>query len=38
MKFIKNLWSLMDDKYFGGCLVLYVEKAVFNTISYDVII
>ncbi|XP_060211669.1 uncharacterized protein LOC132639218 [Lycium barbarum] len=39
MKFIKNdLQSRMNESYFSGCLVPYVEKYVFNRISNDVII
>ncbi|XP_060210263.1 uncharacterized protein LOC132637142 [Lycium barbarum] len=39
MKFIKNdLRSRMNESYFSGCLVPYVEKDVFNRISNDVII
>ncbi|XP_059310239.1 uncharacterized protein LOC132061435 [Lycium ferocissimum] len=39
MKFIKNdLQSRMNEGYFGGCLVSYVEKDVFNRISNDAII
>ncbi|XP_059295382.1 uncharacterized protein LOC132048702 [Lycium ferocissimum] len=39
MKFINNdLRSRMNEGYFGGCLVPYVEKDVFNRISNDVII
>ncbi|XP_060216718.1 uncharacterized protein LOC132644157 [Lycium barbarum] len=39
MKFIKNDFrSRMNEGYFGGCLVPYVEKDVFNRIPNDVII
>ncbi|XP_016514044.2 uncharacterized protein LOC107830883 [Nicotiana tabacum] len=39
MKFIKNdLRSQMDDEFFSGCLVTYVEKIVFDNISNDAII
>ncbi|XP_059310541.1 uncharacterized protein LOC132061873 [Lycium ferocissimum] len=39
VKFIKNDFrSRMNEGYFGGCLVPYVEKDVFNRISNDVII
>ncbi|XP_009800385.2 uncharacterized protein [Nicotiana sylvestris] len=39
MKFIKNdLRSRMNDEFFSGCLVPYVEKIVFDSISNDAII
>ncbi|XP_009786661.2 uncharacterized protein [Nicotiana sylvestris] len=39
MKFIKNdLRSRMNDEFFSGCLVPYVEKNVFDSISNDAII
>nr|XP_009759097.1 PREDICTED: zinc finger MYM-type protein 1-like [Nicotiana sylvestris] len=39
MKFIKNdLRSRMNDEFFSGCLVPYVEKNVFDSISNDTII
>ncbi|XP_055824264.1 uncharacterized protein LOC129892718 [Solanum dulcamara] len=39
MKFIKNdLRSKMSDDFFSGCLVPYLEKDVFDSISNDAII
>ncbi|XP_019257799.1 PREDICTED: uncharacterized protein LOC109236020 [Nicotiana attenuata] len=39
MKFIKNeLRSRMDDDFLGGCIVPYVEREVFSTISNESII
>ncbi|XP_055807051.1 uncharacterized protein LOC129875853 [Solanum dulcamara] len=39
MKFIKNdLRSQMSDDFFSGCLVPYLEKDVFDSISNDAII
>ncbi|XP_055826449.1 uncharacterized protein LOC129894860 [Solanum dulcamara] len=39
MKFIKNdLRSQMNDDFFSGCLVSYLEKDVFDSISNDAII
>ncbi|XP_019232167.1 PREDICTED: uncharacterized protein LOC109212893 [Nicotiana attenuata] len=36
MKFIKNgLQSRMDDDFLGGCIVPYVEREVFSTISNE---
>lgn len=38
MKFIKNeLRNWMNDEYFSGCLVSYVEKDVYINISNDAI-
>ncbi|XP_047260569.1 uncharacterized protein LOC124893736 [Capsicum annuum] len=39
MKFIKNeLWNKMNDVFFRGCNVPFMEKDVFNNISTDDII